>query len=45
MNTLLTLPLLVVTCHLLIAFANSVDPGQDRHNVGPDLESNRLTLG
>ena len=31
-------------CRLLIIFANSFDPGQDRHNVGPDLDPNRLTL-
>ena len=29
---------------LLIAFANSSDPDQDRQNVGPDLDPNRLTL-
>ena len=32
-------------CHLLILFANSLDPDQDRHSVGPDLEPNCLTLG
>ena len=31
-------------CHLLITFANSLDPDQDRQNVGPDLDLNRLTL-
>ena len=31
-------------CHLLITFANSLDPDQDRHNVGPDLNPNGLTL-
>ena len=31
-------------CHWLITFANSLDPDQDRQNVGPDLDSNRLTL-
>ena len=31
-------------CHLLIAFANSLGPDQDRENVGSDLDSNRLTL-
>ena len=30
-------------CHLLITFANSLDPDQDRQNVGPDLDPNRLT--
>ena len=27
--------------HLLIIFANSLDPDQDRQNVGPDLDPNR----
>ena len=31
-------------CHLLIAFANSLDPDQDQQNVGPDLGPNCLTL-
>ena len=31
-------------CHLLIIFANGLDPDQDRQNVGPDLDPNRLTL-
>ena len=31
-------------CRLLITFANSLDPDQDRQNVGPDLDPNRLTL-
>ena len=30
-------------CQLLITFANSLDPDQDQQNVGPDLDSNRLT--
>ena len=30
-------------CHLLIALANSLDPDQARHFVGPDLEPNCLT--
>ena len=30
--------------HLLITFANSLDPDQDRQNVGPDLDPNRLAL-
>ena len=29
---------------LLVTFANSLDPDQDRQNVGPDLDPNRLTL-
>ena len=40
----LTLSLLEVTCHLLINFANSLDPDHDRQNVGPDLDPNSLTL-
>ena len=31
-------------CRLLITFANSFDPDQARHNVGPDLNLNCLTL-
>ena len=31
-------------CHLLITFANSLAPDQDRQNFSPDLDSNRLTL-
>ena len=31
-------------CDLLITFANSLDPDQDGQNVGPDLDSNCLTL-
>ena len=31
-------------CHLLITFANSLDPDQDRQSVGPDLDPNCLTL-
>ena len=30
-------------CHLLIIFANSLDPDQDQQNVGPDLDQNCLT--
>ena len=29
-------------CHLLITFANSLDQDQDRQNVGPTLDRNRL---
>ena len=36
--------LLAATCRLLITFANSFDPDQDRQNVGPDLDPNPLTL-
>ena len=31
-------------CHLPIAFANSLDPDQDRQNVHPDLDLNHLTI-
>ena len=31
-------------CYLLITFAKSLDPDQDRHNVDPDLGPNHLTL-
>ena len=32
-------------CHLLIiTFANSLNSDQDRQNVGPDQDPNRLTL-
>ena len=30
-------------CHLLIIFANSLDPDQARQNVAPDLDPNCLT--
>ena len=30
--------------YMLITFANSLDPDQDRQNVGPDLDPNRLSL-
>ena len=31
-------------CHLLITFANSLDPDQDQQNIGPDLVPNCLAL-
>ena len=31
-------------CCLLLIFANSLDPDQARHVVGPDLDPNCLTL-
>ena len=31
-------------CHLLITYANSLDPDQNRQDVGPQLNSNSLTL-
>ena len=31
-------------CHLLITFTNNLDPDQDQCSVGPDLDSNCLTL-
>ena len=40
----ITLSVLVGTFHLLVIFANSLDPDQDRHNVGPDLDPNCLAL-
>ena len=30
--------------HLLITFANNLDPDQDRQNVGPGLDQNCLTV-
>ena len=30
-------------CCPLITFANSLDPDQDRQDVAPDLDPNRLT--
>ena len=30
-------------CHLLITFANRLDPDQAQPNVGPDLDPNCLT--
>ena len=35
---------LTLAFSLLITFANSLDPDQDRQNVGPDLDPNCLTL-
>ena len=40
----LTFYLLDLLCHLLITFANSLEPDQARHLVGPDLDPNCLTL-
>ena len=31
-------------CHLMITFANSLEPDQDWHSVSPDLDPNGLTL-
>ena len=43
MNILLiTLSLPEVFFRLLITFANSLNPDQDRQNVGPDLDPNCL---
>ena len=33
-----------IFCHLLLIFVKSLDPDQDRQNVGPDLDPNGLTL-
>ena len=30
-------------CHLLITYANNLDPDQARHNAGPGLDPNCLT--
>ena len=37
-------PLLPSVCRLPITYANSLDQDQARHNVGPDLDPNCLTL-
>ena len=44
METVSTLCLLVATCRLMITFANSLDPNQDRLNSDPDLDPNRFAL-
>ena len=31
-------------CSMLMIFENSLDPDQDLHSVGPDLDPNCLTL-
>ena len=31
-------------CHLLLTFANSLDPDQDKQIVGPNVHPNCLTL-
>ena len=31
-------------CHLLITFANNLDPDQDRQNISTDWDPNHLTL-
>ena len=36
--------LLVAICRLLITFADSLEPDQDRLNSGPDLDPNRFAL-
>ena len=35
---------LLVSCHLLITFANSLEPDHARRFVGPDLDPSCLTL-
>ena len=42
--TILTLPVRDKFCSLLITFANSLYPDQNRQNIGPDLDPNHLTL-
>ena len=39
-----SLPACAGCCGLLITFANSLYPDQDRQNVSPDLDPNCLTL-
>ena len=31
-------------CHLLITYANSLDPDQAQQSIGPDLDPNCLTV-
>ena len=38
------LKLFIYYCHLLITFANSLDPDQDQKNFGSDLAPNPSTL-
>ena len=42
--TLSMLAATIKVCCLLITFSNASDPDQDRQNINPDLEPNRLTL-
>ena len=37
-------PTIYIIFCLLITCANSLEPDQDRHKVGPDLDPNHLTL-
>ena len=41
-SVLLTHSLPAATCCLLIVFANSLDPGQYRQNIGPELDTDCL---
>ena len=43
-NNIIFIKKIIYLCHLLITFANSLDPDQARQNVGPDLDPNCLTL-
>ena len=43
-NSFNSLPASGDFCHPLITSANSLDPDQDRKNLVPDLDPNRLTL-
>ena len=40
----LTFTKVATSKEMLKTFANSLDPNQDRQNVGPDLDPNRLIL-
>ena len=44
LKTHLTLPASCEFCRLLMIFANSLDPDQARHSVGPELVLSFLTL-
>ena len=43
-DTVNPLPSSGILCHLLITFSESLDPDQARRFVGPDPDSNCLTL-
>ena len=43
-DSYITLCLLMVTCGLLITYANNLEPDQDHLDIRPDLDPNHLTL-
>ena len=43
-SSICMIELFISWCHLLITFANSLDPDQAQENVGHDLDPNYLTL-